>query len=216
MTNDEKLLDKVQKLLAMGKSENAHEAAAFLEKATALMEAHGLTHKDIGRAQIGTKQVKSTQSISKVKDWENSLVWMVAKAFGCTVMWQSGDSRYLDYWGRFLLIGPKDKVELAEYATVVLLRQLVTERAKFSRLLSERGYYRGKAMTAQLDGFCKGWIATVRAKVHVFSNAPELQATIDEYIKEMSTGMIKSQSRGNGSLGNRKPASPSSWTRSPA
>lgn len=199
----DKLLEKIQKLLAMSTSSNPHEAAIFLEKATALMEEHNLTDKDVKRAQLGFVLIKSTQSVSKVKDWESDLVRMVCAAFGCKHTWIAGDSKYVDYWGRFRVLGEKDKVLLAEYAIVFLLRQLVKERTEFSRKLSAQGYRRSPAMTRELDGFCKGWIKIVRAKVHAFANDAELQALIDDYLLEFTNGnKVKRHSRGNGYWGN--------------
>jgi hypothetical protein len=128
---------------------------------------------------------------------------LVAKSFGCKLLWQPGVSWMRpDYWGRHKFIGPKDQVQLAVYAATVLLRQLTKARMRFSQELSHRGYSRSPAMTAQLDGFCKGWIQTIRAKVHAFANSPELDKIIEEYIQELSKGRkAKVENRGHGSMG---------------
>lgn len=200
---DPKLLDRIQKLFALGTSSNPHEAAAAMEKATAMMEEHGFTSTHLGLHQVGEARVKSTQSISKAKDWEINLVTLIARAWGCKIIFSPGRSWQKDYWARFIIVGHKDKVQLAEYTCVVLLRQIAKGRAEFSKTLSDKGYARGKAMTAQLDGFCKGWVGTIRAKVFAFANSPELQVFIDLKIQEITKGRtIDPQSRGNGTAGN--------------
>lgn len=206
---DKKLLEKVQKLLNLSASSNEHEAALALSKAAELMAEYGITKTALDRTQITRDEVKSTQSVSKVKDWELMLMQLVAKSFGCKLLWKPGVSWMRpDYWGRHVFIGHKDQVQLAVYAATVLLRQLTKARLKFSQDLAYRGYTRSPAMTAQLDGFCKGWIATIRAKVHAFANSPELDKIIDEYILEISKGrMSKVDNRGHGALGHEVGAS---------
>ncbi len=188
--SNEKLLDRIQKLLNLSSSSNANEAAAAMAKAQELMREHALTDLDLKAHQIADVKIKSTQSVSKPKDWELSLVWVCAKAFGAVVLWQPGHSRGWDYklnkpdyWGRFHLVGEKSKIPLAEYAVVVLLRQLVKERTAFAKKLADQGHARGAVMTAHLDGFCKGWIATVHKKVSTFANEPEIQQLIDARVK---------------------------------
>lgn len=200
--SDDKILSRIQKLLNLSTSANANEAAAAMAKAQVLMAEYAVTELDVRAADLREVEIKSTQSISRPKDWEVRLVTMITKAFGVAVMWQPGHSRNEDYWGRHILLGTKAQVPLAEYAVIVLLRQLVKERAAFSKVLTQQGYRRGKVMTAQLDGFCKGWLNTVKAKVHVFANTPEVQELIDARIDKIcGGGTTETKSRGNGAAG---------------
>jgi len=202
MTDNSKLLDRIQKLLNLSTSSNANEAAAALAKASEIMAEHNLTQSSLLRHQIGEIKVKSTQSVSKVKDWENSLFHIVGKAFGCKVMFYPGRSKDIDYWGRFAFVGPKMNLPLAEYTVTFLLRQLVKERNAFSVQLSQAGFSRGKSMSAELDGFCKGWLRTIAPKVHAFALDIDLQKAIDDFVKETTKGRkAESHDRGHGRIG---------------
>jgi len=181
---DNKILDKIQKLMGLATSSNEHEAAFALSKAQALMEEHNLTSTDIHRSQIGSTQFKSTQSVSKVKDWELALVQQVAGAFGCRVLWLPGNSNDWDYWGRYELVGLKHQVAIAEYACTFLLRKIVKARADFSADLKSKYRIDRKRLTLELDGFCHGWVRAVRSKVHALANPEEIQAAIDADIAE--------------------------------
>lgn len=202
MTNTQTLLDKIEKLMALSQSSNPHEAAAALSKAQALMAEHNLTETHLKQNQLGEAKIKSTQSVSKAKDWEAALMNMIAKSFGCRVIWAPGVSWADDYWGRYRFIGLKTQVTMAEYAGTVLLRQLVKERNAFSKKLTGQGFY-GKDKTAQLDGFCKGWIAAVNSKVVALANDQEVDDLINDKVEEITKGRkAEAKNRGNGHLGN--------------
>jgi len=51
--NNEKILDKLKKLLALSKSDNPHEAALALQRARKLMDTFGITAEDIVLNDIG-------------------------------------------------------------------------------------------------------------------------------------------------------------------
>jgi len=181
---EDKILDKIQKLLALATSSNEHEAALALQKAQALMAEHNLTSTDLHRSQIGTTQFRSTQSVSKVKDWELALVQQVAGAFGCRVLWIAGHSSDWDYWGRYELLGPKHQLPVAEYACTFLLRKIVKARTDFSAHLKANYRIDRKRLTQELDGFCHGWVRAVRSKVHALANPDEVEAAMDAHIAD--------------------------------
>ncbi|HBN2420156.1 TPA: DUF2786 domain-containing protein, partial [Escherichia coli] len=47
MTDQDKHIEKLKKLLALAASGNPHEAALALRRARKLMDVHGITHSDI-------------------------------------------------------------------------------------------------------------------------------------------------------------------------
>ncbi len=202
MSND-KLLERIQKLLALSaNNSSAEEAGLAMEKAMAMMAEHNLTTGDLLRSQIDKISVKSTQSVSKPKDWEANLMWMVAEAFGCKITWTAGHSSDKDYWGRFNFIGPKVHLPLVEYSITYLLRKLVASRSEFSRKLSANGFSRGSAMTAELDGYCKGWIRVIRPKMTAMALNIDLQEAINKFVEETAKGKsAKIHDRGTGQIG---------------
>ena len=50
--NNEKLLEKLKKLLALAKSDNPHEAALALQRAQKLMQAYNITQADLALSDI--------------------------------------------------------------------------------------------------------------------------------------------------------------------
>ncbi len=199
--SDDQILGKLQKLLALAKSPNPNEAGVALAKAQELMAKHSLSFTDLERHTIGMASVRSTQSVSKPKDWESSLVVAVASAFGCKVLWEASNSYAQDIWGRFELVGPKHQLPTAEHFCVYLLRTVVKQRRQFAQTL--RGFQLPKpAMTQELDGFCHGFVKIIRSKLHDFTNDEATTKALDAYVEANSNGQTaKLQKRQAGAHG---------------
>lgn len=198
-TIDEKILNKIKKCLALGQSSEPHEAAAAMRQAQKLMEMHGVSQADIGRADIGEAEVKSKVSVSRVKDWELRLLNLVAKSFGCKLLWSSGSSYNDDVFGKYVLIGLKSQVQLAQYTADVMQRKLVKARGQFVNSLPFN--YPRKSKTIEADGFCHGWVKAVSALVHEFAVGEETKALIEAEVQSRSTGKVGVQRRAAGSMG---------------
>mgnify|MGYP003596235719 CR=1 FL=1 len=52
MTDKEKILEKLKKLLALSKSDNPHEAALALQRVQKLMQAYNITQTDLALSDI--------------------------------------------------------------------------------------------------------------------------------------------------------------------
>lgn len=127
---------------------------------------------------------------------------LVAKAFGCKLLWRAGRSKDKDYWGRHIFVGPKVNLPLVEYSVTYLLRCLVKGRSDFSRVLNAQGFRRGPEMTAELDGYCKGWILTIKPKMTAMALNIDLQEAINRHVEESTKGReAKNQDRGHGLIG---------------
>lgn len=201
---DEKILSKIKKCLALSQSSEPHEAAAALRQAQKLMEAHGVSQADLQLADIGEVKVRSTASVSKIKNWELNLLSLVTKAFGCSLIWTHGNSwsRSAEHaYGHYTIIGLKAQVPIAEYTAQVLLRKLRKSRGEFTSALP--GYLTRQEKTREADGFCLGWVAAISRTVHEFAKTPELESAIRKY-KEVKWGELKDadvQSRRAGQYG---------------
>lgn len=181
---DESILRKIKKCLALSQSSNPNEAATALRQAQKLMELHGVESLDLARAEIGEAEVKSKASVSRVKDWELSLLNTVAKAFGCQLMWRSSNSWAHDVYGRYVLIGVKAQVQLAQYTADVLTRKLIKARGEFVRTLP--GSRQQKIVEA--DGFCHGWVHTIKKTVIEFAVPDETRRLIEEHREKETQG----------------------------
>lgn len=197
---DERILNKIKKCLALSQSPEPAEAAAALRQAQKLMEMHGISQADLGRADLGEAEVKSKASVSRVKDWELGLLNLVAKSFGCKLMWTSSSSYSTDVYGRYVLIGLKAQVQLAQYTAEVLQRKLIKARAQFVQDLP--GYLDRQAKIREADGFCHGWVGAIAKTVHEFALTDDVKQLIDECIEEKcGKRKAKTQDRRIGSYG---------------
>lgn len=199
---DDKILERVKKLLALSSSSNEHEAGAALAKAQALMEEHNLTEGKLRLSEITHANVKSQASVSKMKQHELALMNLVARAFGCKVLWMKSHSNSFDNWARFTLAGPKSQIPIAEYTAQVLMRKLASARSEF---VSSLPYGLDRVVkTKEADGFCLGWVAGVARTVHAFSGAAEYSEAIEEYLKtkiQVSDKTAEAQDREIGAMG---------------
>ncbi len=185
MDND-RILDKIKKCLALSQSPEAHEAAAALRQAQKMMELHGIDQRMLGRSELGEAQLKSAVSVSRVKDWELKLLNTVARAFGCRLMWLKSSSYAADVYGRYILLGLKTQVELAHYTAAVMQRKVVKARAQFANTLP--AHISRQMKTAHADSFCHGWVKAVSATVHDFALTPETAKLIDDELVERAKG----------------------------
>lgn len=182
--SDDKLMDRVRKLLALAQSSNPHEAAAAMAKAKALMDEHRLTMTDLERATIGQTDIRSRFSVSKMKPYELVVVQLAAKAFGGEVLWRrssshrSGESVY----GCYTLVAPKAELEVASWMVNYLLDRLQKGRAEFVSSLSP--YLPRDAKIREADGFCTGWTLAVGEKLRALAGDTPRAAAVVDYIRK--------------------------------
>lgn len=188
-----RVLDKIKKCLALSQSSEPAEAAAALRQAQKLMAIHGVSQADLGRADLGQADVKSKVSVSRLKDWELRLIQLIARAFGCKLLWLRSSSYSTDVYGRYTLIGLKAQVQLAQYTCEVLQRRLLKARNNFVQTLP--AYYYRRDKTRQADGFCHGWVDAISRTVHDFALPEATQQLIEAELASQTTGEAKVQER---------------------
>jgi hypothetical protein len=200
MAATDDILRKIQKCLALGQSSEPHEAAAALRQAQKLMERHGVESTDLALAEVGEGFVKSKASVSRIKDWELSLVRTVAEAFGCKLLWRKSHSYSRDVYGQYTLIGLKHQVKIAQYTCEVLQRKLMRARGEFVQTLPE--YFHRSRKVIEADGFCAGWVLEIKKTVTAFAHPVSTQELIDNVIKIRTNGpSCHVQQRDKGQLG---------------
>lgn len=181
--DNEKILDKIKKMLALAKSDNRHESAQALKMAQRLMEKHQLSMGDVHISQIKTTRVKSRFSVSKPKSYEVILMRAVERAFGVAIAWLASESwvRLVgeDNYAQFTIIGPEDQIEIASYTAEVMSRKMVSARKGYIKQLKDEGF-RGRELTHEANAFCDGWAVSVMEKIHQFANPKEVTDAIAE------------------------------------
>jgi len=114
------ILEKVQKLMALGESPSENEAAAALAKARELLARYGLSMADV---KPRDREVAETVLLEKrrLRKWESQLIWVVTQAtFTQALHVQRGDL------GQVLIIGREVNMiaatELFEYLHLIVLK----------------------------------------------------------------------------------------------
>lgn len=176
MSDREKIIAKIRKCLALGKSANEHEAAAALRQAAKLMAAHGVSDLDVEAAAASESRAKS--SVTKAPAaWEARLVKAVGSAFGCWSIFHPG------YWARraeWGFIGCGAAPEIAQYAFAVLLRQLKSARSDYIKSALKR--CKPGTKTRRGDLFATSWVMSVTETIQHFAGSEHQRAAIKAYL----------------------------------
>lgn len=181
MTRDQ-ALKKIKKCLALGKSQNPHEAAAAMRQAQKLMAEHSLDEQDVSMADVSESKV-SAVSQAHIK-WESALLSMVAEAFGCQRYIEMG-TRWLPAGGwikhrRVVFVGVGAAAEVASYAYEVLSRQCA--KARTDHISKQPGSCKRITKTARGDQFALGWAYGVREMLDKFANNDRNQQLLETYM----------------------------------
>lgn len=90
MTEHEKVIDKVRKLLAKSSgTENEHEAAAFLAKAQSILAEYNLSLSDVSIEEQSNDEIviSSTDDLTSSQPWRRSIATACASMYFCRYFW---------------------------------------------------------------------------------------------------------------------------------
>lgn len=175
---EESILNKVEKCLALSKSDNPHEAAIALKQAHALMEKHQLTMVDVSLSKISSSSTKGNMAKTPM-DYEILLAQLVSKVFDCHVLTSTVKKTRLNNKGYYHnnqydqhttiweFIGVKPANSLAAYAFEVLFRQLKNARKEYIQTELKRCTKTTK--TRRANGFCTAWVHEIESTVRSFA-----------------------------------------------
>ncbi len=97
-----KIVEKIQKLLALSESSNEHEAQLSMLKAQELLAKHKLSLREVKEYKIYNSAIKekiSTVSFTKAK-WKGSLAKVIADNFGCYHYYKVRKTNTITFFGR--------------------------------------------------------------------------------------------------------------------
>ncbi|AJF00058.1 DUF2786 domain-containing protein [Pandoraea apista] len=155
-------IDKIKKCLALGKSNNPHEAASAMRQAQKMMAAYGVSDDELLAAGVTEYWEKSGANRTPAR-YEAALARMIAKAFGCDLVFTQRLYGPRSIKGGYAFVGVAPASQVACYSYGVLFRQLRRARAEFISTTLKRCGPRNK--TARADVFCEGWVMSVRELV---------------------------------------------------
>jgi len=191
MTDIEKIKAKLKKLFALSRSSNANEAALALEMAQKLMMEHGIKRNQVDEFEIIKEDIKGNGG-ERPSRYESYLTSHTAAAFGCQAAygWNKGPKSesgyYLDGFFGWTFVGLEHRVQIVCFITEVLLRKLKKARSEYMKRLTRVRSRTNKIKRA--DEFCFGWVYTVVQKLNKFTNTPNEQKAIDNYVANLKWG----------------------------
>ncbi|MCL7726136.1 MULTISPECIES: DUF2786 domain-containing protein [Pasteurellaceae] len=171
--SNEKLINKIKKLLALAKSPNPHEAARALEMAQKLMKKNQLSEEEI----VFSEQESDVSFAQKPPSYVSYLTHVICKAFGCEAYFNSG------FKSSTVFIGQEERPEIAAYCFDVLYRKLLKARKEFIATQSKR--LKRSTLTARADSFCEGWVIGVRQNVTEFAMTPTEKGKLERYFTQL-------------------------------
>lgn len=178
----EKVLDKIKKCLALGKSANEHEASQALKQAQALMRKYEISDADVVLSDIG-EQSGVRKMAFKLAEWQWSVANMVADVFGCKC-YMLGKT--------MMFYGLGKRAEIAAYAFEVVYRQIAAARRNFLKTCRARKSAHRRYLA---DQFCNGWMLGAWRVVKSFEMPAEEKAVMDAYAKEKHPNMVDAKTR---------------------
>lgn len=133
------VVTKVQRLLALSKSTNPHEAAAAAAVANKLMQEHRISHVELelSGAEPVTVVIEDTgplYTFERDPSWRDELAHGLARHYGCTTYWQAVSNRYTS--GRrtttrgVMLVGRATDIETVRYMFAWLVAEFTRLGAK--------------------------------------------------------------------------------------
>lgn len=99
---DIKIVEKVQKLLALSESSNSHEAELAMLKAQELLVKHKLSLREVKEFKIINSAIKETITkitFTKAK-WKANLAQLIADNFSCYLFFKTRQTNTITFFGR--------------------------------------------------------------------------------------------------------------------
>lgn len=164
-TDHDRIMRRIKACLRLAKSDNENEAAAALRQAQALMKKHGIEMRDAEAPDYDVLD-KSADKVSAggMTQAEMGLYSMVCGFFGCSAWFAGG-------WP--VIVGQAPAPAIADYAAVVLLRQLRSNRKEarnqFERKIGPFGRMRHSAVRDFNLAYTRAWRDAVTQKVKDFA-----------------------------------------------
>lgn len=166
-----RIIEKIKKCMALGKSSNVHEAAAAMRQAQKMMEQYGLTEDDIEGSNYGNEAVECPiQAGKKVPVHLNAFVNLIIKAFQVKAVIER-NLRVSDYSFRIRYFGPTHRVATAAYAHAVIFRAM--ESAWREHLKNNPSW---KGVRGARLSFMLGWLDEISSKVEAIGWPAEEEA----------------------------------------
>ncbi|AMM81395.1 TPA: DUF2786 domain-containing protein [Pasteurella multocida] len=187
--DNEKLLKKIKKLLALSKSSNPHEAAKALEIAQKLMAEHNVNSIDVEISESDSKQKFSR----KTGEYVHALASLIERAFGVKAYFSNRSDTFGSNKMHAVFFGQEERPIVASYCFDVLYRKLQQARKEFIATQSKR--LKRSTLISRADNYCFGWVQGVYVTIKDFALTPEEVGKIQQYSDELHRKMNLSKAK---------------------
>lgn len=199
----DRIIEKIKKCLALGKSCEPHEAALALKRAQEMMERHGITTEDISLSGIGRSAAR-VGAAKRPPRYFHYLISMICNVFGCqAILEQDYNLMTNRYATDVSFIGFTPSPELAAYSYEVLSGQLITGRKQYLSSLNKR--LKRSTKTRRGDLWAESWVKSAAQKAIPLSLSNEKEELIRkwqarEYDRLTKTSPRATKFRGRGDV----------------
>lgn len=152
---DEKIIDKIEKLLALSNSDNENEAKSAMLKAQELMAKHKIDRGQLEGKEQEEKPVIYLSAGPFREEWANMVSAVISDNFRC----QSVESRKSSGVFRIRFYGYEEDAEICvnvfKYAVKLIRKRFMTLKAIYNE--AGRDFKKNEKMN-YVHGFCKGLV----------------------------------------------------------
>jgi len=182
---EKKILDRINKLLALSKNPNVNEGNSAMEMAEKLMAENGISFSDLDASRLENDLGPINESDKKYRchqfyPWEKSLSYIIAQHFGCISYTRTSYDGF--YRGKpkkvyaIVFVGHESNRITAEIM-YNWIRKLIAKQAKES------------VHSSEISSFCWGAVMALKAKYEVkkseiVSNCPAVVDEVQKYVEE--------------------------------
>ncbi|RCV86890.1 DUF2786 domain-containing protein [Billgrantia montanilacus] len=177
----DRVMRKIQRCLALSKSDNGNEAGIALRQAQVLMAEHGVSQEALAIADFDVASVDTRAGRTPPRYLE-SLAQLVNAAFGTTTVYS-----WRGVKGVIEFLGPRDAVLIAGYSFEVLQRQLIRDRRNF--LCTQSPRLKRMTKIRRGDAFAEAWVVGVRKLVRPMAMTDEMK-TLHRTYRERRFGAL--------------------------
>lgn len=186
--SDERIIQKIQKLFALGESANEHEAANAMAKAQILMEKYGLNQKAIELSKIGSVDRDGLVRAIDLPDWYKGFTGCIARCFGVRTVMCRVPGRVSREWctSKVVFVGHNDRIELAAYCYEVVGRQLLQARKAYNKQLGAMDANRKWKI---VESYCEGYVASLEEKITAFVLDPRENELVEDKLGSLFSSL---------------------------
>lgn len=156
-----KIIHKIKKLLALAEGADSNEAAMSLQKARTLMNKHGITSTQLAIKEIG----EHPGNKGKYKTPPDYIVFLAstcADLFQCALFWVT-DYKVSSHTTYPVFVGKSPAEEICAYTYNVLEAKLKKARKDYQPFLLSR--LSKTTITHKKNAYALGWVAAIASKV---------------------------------------------------